>query len=60
MDTERAEVWYTVAEVATLLQVHPETVRRAYRAGELAGVKLGRNLLRFSKSAVEQWMRGQK
>lgn len=35
------EKWYTVEQVATLLQVHENTVRRWLRAGELAAMNLG-------------------
>lgn len=35
----------TVAEVAELLHVTPETVRRMVRKGHLRAVKVGRNLL---------------
>jgi excisionase family DNA binding protein len=35
------ERYLTVAQVAELLQVNPETVRRWLRAGELAGISLG-------------------
>lgn len=33
--------FYTVAQVAELLQVNPETVRRWIRSGELRGLGLG-------------------
>jgi excisionase family DNA binding protein len=35
------EKYLTVSQVAELLQVNPETVRRWLRSGELAGISLG-------------------
>jgi len=37
-----ATVYYTTAEVAALLNVKPETVRRWLRDGTVRGVKIGR------------------
>lgn len=42
--------------VADYLGVSPETVLRRYRAGELPGVRLASNVLRFRESAVEAWL----
>jgi predicted site-specific integrase-resolvase len=36
----------------------PETVLRRYRAGELAGIRLASNVLRFRESAVEAFLEG--
>jgi excisionase family DNA binding protein len=35
------ERWFTVQQIADLLQVHPETVREWLRDGRLQGRKLG-------------------
>ena len=35
------ERWFTVAEIATLLQVHEETVRQWLRVGRLKGRNFG-------------------
>jgi predicted DNA-binding transcriptional regulator AlpA len=34
----------------------PETVLRRYRAGELLGIRLGSNVLRFREREVEAWL----
>lgn len=46
---------YTTAELAELLSVHPETVRRAAAAGELRSIRLGRDR-RYPESAVVEWL----
>jgi len=53
MTTGRA---FDVKQAATYLGCHPETIRRAYRAGELVGwhdrLKVGRPLM-FSQENLE-------
>jgi excisionase family DNA binding protein len=46
----------TTRQVADYLGLSPETVLRRHRAGELAGVRLGSNVLRFRESAVEAFL----
>jgi excisionase family DNA binding protein len=46
---------YTTAELAELLSVHPETVRRAAAAGELRSIRVGRDR-RYPESAVLKWL----
>lgn len=46
---------YTTAELAELLSVHPETVRRAAASGELRSIRLGRDR-RYPESAVVEWL----
>ena len=46
---------YTTAELAELLSVHPETVRRAAAAGELRSIRVGRDR-RYAESAVLKWL----
>lgn len=46
---------YTTAELAELLSVHPETVRRAAAAGELRSIRVGRDR-RYPESAVLEWL----
>jgi excisionase family DNA binding protein len=42
METEQVEKpWYTVTEVADMLQVYEGTVRRWIREGELPALRLG-------------------
>lgn len=46
---------YTTAELAKLLAVHPETVRRAAAAAELGSIRVGRDR-RYPESAVLKWL----
>jgi excisionase family DNA binding protein len=46
---------YTTAELATLLAVHPETIRRAAASGRLRSVRVGRDR-RYPESAVIDWL----
>lgn len=45
----------TVDQLASFLQVCPETVRRYVRNGDIKAVKLGR-ALRFSKEQIEDFI----
>jgi excisionase family DNA binding protein len=49
------EAHYTTQELAELLAVNPETVRRAAASGELRSVRVGR-VRRYALSAVEAWL----
>ena len=46
----------TTREVAAFLGLSSETVLRRYRAGELPGIRLGSNVLRFRESELEAWL----
>ena len=49
---------YTVEEVASRLSVHPETVRKWIKNGELRATNLGgRAGYRIARSALEQFLR---
>ena len=48
----------TTRQVAEFLGVSPETVLRRWRRGELAGVRLASNVLRFRESEIERWVDG--
>ena len=49
--------WLTVSQVAEMLQVHEETVRRWLRQGRLEGQNFsGRTGYRIRQSAVEAFM----
>lgn len=48
----------TTREVAAYLGLSPETVLRRCRSGELPGIRLAKNVLRFRESAVEAWLEG--
>ncbi len=43
---------FTVDEVASLLGIHPETVRREIRAGRLSAIRVNRKLLIPSKNLI--------
>lgn len=46
----------TTRQVADYLGLSPETVLRRYRRGELVGVRLASNVLRFREEDVEAWL----
>jgi len=46
----------TTRQVADYLGFSPETVLRRYRAGDLKGIRLASNVLRFRASSVEAWL----
>lgn len=50
------EKFYTVEEVAELLHVHRQTVRKWYRAGKLDIVKLGARSVRVSEEALQRFL----
>ncbi len=46
----------TTRQVAELLAVSPATVLRRWRAGELPGYRLARNVLRFDPDELAAWL----
>ncbi len=42
-------------EAAALLKIHPKTLQRMARRGEVPGIQIG-NLWRFRASALNAWM----
>lgn len=46
---------YTTAELADRLSVHPETIRRAARRGDLRSEWIGGER-RYPESAVREWL----
>jgi excisionase family DNA binding protein len=42
-------------EAAALLRIHPKTLQRLARTGEIAGIQIGR-LWRFRASALNRWI----
>jgi excisionase family DNA binding protein len=54
-----AEHLMTAAEVAQRFNVHPETIRRWARKGELPAVRVNRKVVRYRPSDVEALLSGQ-
>jgi len=48
----------TVKEISTYLRVHPSTIYRALKRGDLPGVKIGSDW-RFSLDSIDRWRRRQ-
>jgi excisionase family DNA binding protein len=46
----------TTREVAVLLGLSPETVLRLYRKGDLPGIRIGTNVLRFAENDVGAYL----
>jgi excisionase family DNA binding protein len=42
-------------EAASLLKIHPKTLQRMARNGEIAGLQIGR-LWRFRASCLDEWL----
>jgi excisionase family DNA binding protein len=51
---------YTTEDVATMLQVDPESVRRYVRSGQLKAVKLGGKFIRIEKIDLDNFIKQQK
>ncbi len=49
----------TTAEVAGMLKVNAETIRRWHRAGKLRGIRIGK-AIRFEQASVEVWLNGKR
>lgn len=45
------------SEAASLLRIHPKTLQRMARNGEIAGIQIGR-LWRFRASVLNSWLTG--
>lgn len=52
---ERFEPLLDSEEAAALLRIHPKTLQRLARAGEITGIQIGR-LWRFRVSALNRWL----
>lgn len=52
--------FYTTEDVAKLLQVDPESVRRYVRSGQLKAVKLGGKFIRIEKNDLDTFLKEQK
>ena len=44
-------------EAAALLKIHPKTLQRMARKGEITGIQIGK-LWRFRASDLENWIKG--
>ncbi len=52
------KVVFTLKEVAEYLNVHPDTVRRYVKRGELPAFKIGTDW-RFNKESIDRWRKAQ-
>ena len=50
--------FYTVSEVAEMLQSHEETIRRKLRSGEIKGINFGKSW-RISQENLEKYLKGE-
>jgi len=52
--------WLTIAEVAALLKIHPNTVRRLINTGRVAACRLGGTggLIRIAAGDLDAFLRG--
>lgn len=46
----------TTRQVADYLALSPETILRRWRAGELPGIRLASNVLRFREHEIDAWI----
>jgi excisionase family DNA binding protein len=54
-----SDPYLNTKEAAAIPRVHPQTIREAYRAGRLKGIKVnGARDLRFRRSWVIAWLEG--
>jgi len=58
--TKQEQAFYTTEEVAKLLQVDPESIRRYVRSGQLKAVKLGGRFIRIEKVDLDTFIKEQK
>jgi excisionase family DNA binding protein len=49
------EKHYKTRELAKLLGIHPETIRRAAQRGQLVSVRIGLDRI-YAESAVHAWL----
>ena len=50
---------YKTRELAEILGLHPETIRRAAQRGELESIRIGLDRI-YAESAVNRWLDGNK
>ena len=54
-EMENSKAVLTIGEVAEMLRVHPTTVYRLLKRGDIPGFKIGGNW-RVSVNALDRWM----
>jgi excisionase family DNA binding protein len=52
----RSDEIFTIRELSQHLRVHPTTIYRLLRLGQIPGFRVGSNW-RFSRAAIEEWER---
>jgi excisionase family DNA binding protein len=52
------KVVFTLKEVAEYLNVHPDTIRRYVKRGQLPAFKIGTDW-RFNKESIDEWRKAQ-
>ena len=52
---EKAKAVLTIGEVAEMLRIHPTTVYRLLKRGDIPGFKIGGNW-RVSVNALDRWL----
>lgn len=57
-ETAVPKVVFTLKEVAAYLNVHPDTVRRYVKRGELPAFKIGTDW-RFNRESIDLWRKAQ-
>ncbi|HPT66014.1 MAG TPA: helix-turn-helix domain-containing protein [Candidatus Woesebacteria bacterium] len=57
---EQKPVYYTIEEVAEILKVNPESVRRWVRAKKIPAIKLGGKYIRISATDLENFTKSSK
>jgi excisionase family DNA binding protein len=53
------EPHYKTRELAKILGLHPETIRRAAQRGELESIRIGMDRI-YAESAINRWLDGNK
>lgn len=53
---EEKPEFYTVEQVAKILQITPETIRRYVRNGKLKAIKLGGKFIRVGKKDLDDFI----
>jgi len=57
---KNSTIYYTIEEVASLLKVNPESVRRWVRSKKLPAIKLGGKYIRIEASDLDGFIKKSK